>query len=267
MFFADDKVWHRTLTEAELQTRIVTVAGGAADRVVALYRRLMPDTTPRIGWRSPHDRFEFPHPSLLMAERRGSARRRGVDVFVLPGRRRCSTGDWAPHAIDVPFTFDTLEFTNAGSQVPGHMRWRRRCRARGRRSRAPACGTCVAAGVAGLGRRSVRRWCWTWIATWRTDPGAEETGVVGGDCELRVIALGLHFGQYVSLTYWHAQEADHHRRRCKSEGLHTIIGHRHISRFLNDLAQPHVAPDLTAGYAAMANDQAREQEARPGTGR
>jgi hypothetical protein len=46
------------------------------------------------------------------------------------------------------------------------------------------------------------------------------------------------------------------------EGLHTIIGRRHISRFLNDLAPPHVtAPDLTAGYAAMANDQAREQEA------
>ena len=46
------------------------------------------------------------------------------------------------------------------------------------------------------------------------------------------------------------------------EGLHTVIGRRRISRFLNDLARPHViAADLAAGYAAMAADEAREQEA------
>ena len=31
----DDKVWHRTLTEAELHARVAAVAGDAADRVVA----------------------------------------------------------------------------------------------------------------------------------------------------------------------------------------------------------------------------------------
>jgi hypothetical protein len=45
-------------------------------------------------------------------------------------------------------------------------------------------------------------------------------------------------------------------------GLHAVIGRRRISRFLNDLARPHVTvPDLAAGYAAMAADEAREQEA------
>ncbi len=35
-----------------------------------------------------------------------------------------------------------------------------------------------------------------------------------------------------------------------------------ISRFLNDLARPHVVgQDLAAGYAAMASDEARETEA------
>jgi hypothetical protein len=35
-------------------------------------------------------------------------------------------------------------------------------------------------------------------------------------------------------------------------GLHAVIGRRRISRFLNDLARPHVTvPDLAAGYAAM----------------
>ena len=32
-------------------------------------------------------------------------------------------------------------------------------------------------------------------------------------------------------------------------GLHTVVGRRRISRFLNDLARPHVLrPDLTEGY-------------------
>jgi predicted CopG family antitoxin len=46
------------------------------------------------------------------------------------------------------------------------------------------------------------------------------------------------------------------------EGLHRVIGARRISRFLNDLARPHVtACDLLAGYQAMAADEAREREA------
>ncbi|HEV8679069.1 MAG TPA: hypothetical protein VGQ90_06815 [Stellaceae bacterium] len=45
-------------------------------------------------------------------------------------------------------------------------------------------------------------------------------------------------------------------------GLHDVIGRRRISRFLNDLARPHVlARDLAAGYRAMAADEEREQEA------
>jgi predicted CopG family antitoxin len=46
------------------------------------------------------------------------------------------------------------------------------------------------------------------------------------------------------------------------EGLHTMIGRRRISRFLNDLARLHVIPrDLVGGYRAMAADEAREREA------
>ena len=46
------------------------------------------------------------------------------------------------------------------------------------------------------------------------------------------------------------------------DGLHTVIGRRRISRFINDLARPHVVrQDLRAGYAAMAADAERETEA------
>jgi hypothetical protein len=46
------------------------------------------------------------------------------------------------------------------------------------------------------------------------------------------------------------------------DGLHTVIGRRRISRFINDLARPLVVgQDLRAGYAAMAADEEREAEA------
>jgi predicted CopG family antitoxin len=46
------------------------------------------------------------------------------------------------------------------------------------------------------------------------------------------------------------------------EGLHRVVGRRRISRFLSELARPHVvADDLEAGYQAMAADEEREREA------
>lgn len=46
------------------------------------------------------------------------------------------------------------------------------------------------------------------------------------------------------------------------EGLHGVIGPRRISRFLSDLARPHVVRhELGEAYARMAQDEAREKEA------
>ncbi len=46
------------------------------------------------------------------------------------------------------------------------------------------------------------------------------------------------------------------------EGLHTVIGPRRISRFIEELVRPHVLfPDLEAAYAQMAEDEEREAEA------
>ena len=47
------------------------------------------------------------------------------------------------------------------------------------------------------------------------------------------------------------------------EGLHSVVGRRRISRFLNDLARPHViSREIVEGYRAMAADEQRESEAR-----
>jgi predicted CopG family antitoxin len=45
-------------------------------------------------------------------------------------------------------------------------------------------------------------------------------------------------------------------------GLHNVIGPRKISRFLNELARPHVTrQDLDAAYREMAADEEGEREA------
>lgn len=46
------------------------------------------------------------------------------------------------------------------------------------------------------------------------------------------------------------------------EGLHRVVGRRHISQFIEDLVRPHVVDtELDAAYQAMAEDEAREAEA------
>ncbi|MCX6001113.1 MAG: addiction module antitoxin [Chloroflexi bacterium] len=46
------------------------------------------------------------------------------------------------------------------------------------------------------------------------------------------------------------------------EGLRKIIGPRKISKFIEELVRPHVVhPNLEAGYAKMARDKKRENEA------
>ena len=45
-------------------------------------------------------------------------------------------------------------------------------------------------------------------------------------------------------------------------GLHSVVGRRNISQFINSLVRPHVLkPDLDAAYSRMAMDESREAEA------
>ena len=46
------------------------------------------------------------------------------------------------------------------------------------------------------------------------------------------------------------------------KGLRETIGPRKISKFIEDLARPHVVrPDIESAYANMARDKGREKEA------
>jgi hypothetical protein len=46
-------------------------------------------------------------------------------------------------------------------------------------------------------------------------------------------------------------------------GLHTVVGRRRISQFIEGLVRPHVlGQDLDLAYQEMARDESREAEAR-----
>jgi siroheme synthase (precorrin-2 oxidase/ferrochelatase) len=46
------------------------------------------------------------------------------------------------------------------------------------------------------------------------------------------------------------------------DGLHTVVGRRRISRFIESLVRPYVVgKDLEAAYRQMAQDEVREAEA------
>jgi predicted CopG family antitoxin len=50
------------------------------------------------------------------------------------------------------------------------------------------------------------------------------------------------------------------------EGLHRVVGRGSISKFIENLARPHVAQrNLSAQYREAAKDTAREREARAWT--
>ncbi len=110
----DDKVWHRTLTEQEMRDRVAAVAGAETDRVVETYRRLYPGMNPAERLIATLTDSNFRIRSLMVAERKAGQGRAPVYMYsfewetpVLGGRMK------APHALDVPFTFDTIDLTNA----------------------------------------------------------------------------------------------------------------------------------------------------------
>ena len=111
----DDKVWHRTLTEQELRDRVAAVAGEHTDRVIETYRRLYPGANPAERLIATLTDSNFRIRSLIVAEHKAqaSAARRSTCIRS-NGRRPVQGGRLkAPHALDVPFTFDTIDLTNA----------------------------------------------------------------------------------------------------------------------------------------------------------
>ena len=114
----DDAVWNRTLTEAELRTRLSAIAGSDADRVLDLYRTRDPRANPAELLIAALTGAQFWIRSALFAERKAA---RGAPVYmyslawetpVCEGRLK------APHALDLPFVFDNTAIADATAGAP-----------------------------------------------------------------------------------------------------------------------------------------------------
>jgi para-nitrobenzyl esterase len=114
-----DKIWDRTLSETEMTQRVAAIAGPDTGRVIDLYTRLHPGLNPAERLIAITTDCNFRIRSLVLAQRRAALRRGPVWMYsfewetpVLGGKLK------APHAMDVPFTFNTLDLTNATGGSP-----------------------------------------------------------------------------------------------------------------------------------------------------
>jgi para-nitrobenzyl esterase len=111
---SDERVWNRTLTEAQMQAKVEAIAGPHTGRVLDVYGGLYGHLNPSERLIAITTDSNFRIRSLVLAQRRVAKGRGPVWMYsfewetpVLGGRLK------APHAMDVPFTFNTLDLTNA----------------------------------------------------------------------------------------------------------------------------------------------------------
>ncbi len=113
----DDAVWDHTLSEDELKTRVSTVASGDTDTVLALYRRMHPGMNPAELLIEITTDSNFWVRSVLLAERKAAKGKAPAYMYSFNWQTPVFDGKlMAPHALDVPFVFDTL----AAVGIAGH---------------------------------------------------------------------------------------------------------------------------------------------------
>jgi para-nitrobenzyl esterase len=114
-----DRVWDRSLTEAEMRQRVTAIAGAHTGRVLDLYGQLYRDQNPAERLIALTTDCNFRIRSLVLAQRRAALKRGPVWMYsfawetpVFGGRLK------APHAMDVAFCFNTLDLTKATGGRP-----------------------------------------------------------------------------------------------------------------------------------------------------
>jgi para-nitrobenzyl esterase len=120
----DDLVWNRTLTEAQMVDRVRAIAGDHTGRVVDTYRRIHPNASPADRLIATTTDANFRIRSLVLAQRRATKAIAPVWMYSFNWETPVHDGKMkAPHAMDVPFTFNTIDLTNAtdGSETASRL--------------------------------------------------------------------------------------------------------------------------------------------------
>jgi para-nitrobenzyl esterase len=109
-----DRVWDRSLSATEMRHRVEAIAGPHTGRIIEVYGQLYPALNPAEQLIAVTTDSNFRIRSLVLAQRRAALKRGPVWMYsfewetpVLAGKLK------APHAMDVPFAFNTLDLTNA----------------------------------------------------------------------------------------------------------------------------------------------------------
>jgi para-nitrobenzyl esterase len=119
----DDAVWNRSLSEDELKTRVAKVAGADAGAVLTLYRRMHPEMNPAELLIEITTDSNFWVRSVLLAERKAAKGKAPVYMYSFNWRTPVLDGKlMSPHAIDVPFVFDTLDAVGITGHSPAAPR-------------------------------------------------------------------------------------------------------------------------------------------------
>jgi para-nitrobenzyl esterase len=114
-----DEVWNRTLTREEMLHRVAPIAGKHTGRVIELYDRLCLGMNPAEELIAITTDSNFRIRSWVLAQRRVALERGKVWMYSFEWETPVFDGRLgAPHAMDVPFTFNTLDLTNATGGAP-----------------------------------------------------------------------------------------------------------------------------------------------------
>jgi para-nitrobenzyl esterase len=106
----DDRIWKRTMTESEARTELAKVAGDAADRVLAAYRKANPGMNPAELALTALTGSNFWIRAVLQAERKQARGKAPVYMYDFAWETPNYGGALkAPHSVDVPFVFDNLD--------------------------------------------------------------------------------------------------------------------------------------------------------------
>jgi para-nitrobenzyl esterase len=115
----EDKIWERTLSEDELRTRIVAVAGSSTDQVIETYRRLFPAATPADRLISILTDSNHRLRSITLAERKAAQGKAPVWLYAFDWETPVFGGRLkAFHALDVPFVFETIDVVSTTDRGP-----------------------------------------------------------------------------------------------------------------------------------------------------
>ncbi len=114
-----DAVWHRTLSEDGLARQVLAMAGARTSEVLETYRRLMPAANPAERLIAAMTDGRFRSRSVLMAEGKAALGAAPAFYYRFAWPSPAHGGRLgAPHAIDVPLTFDTTDLTGVAAGAP-----------------------------------------------------------------------------------------------------------------------------------------------------